>query len=201
MTKSLYSTQDAFDVYICYLALKRHFSSNYDYFKYNGKVNARIDAFENRKDKFFFFKLAKRKDYKDFLLANMVNNPDVWIGDLVDSETANEVFMEWSKRQQSLGYVFGNELDELNEDFNANFVVEDGQYPRILSLFNMKRISIETLVILSDLTGCFKYWDKAINDTIVYPSINNIVNKYGPFLNYDKVKMRKICLDKYNAIL
>ena len=122
MTKSLYSTQDAFDVYICYLALKRHFSSNYDYFKYNGKVNARIDAFENRKDKFFFFKLAKRKDYKDFLLANMVNNPDVWVGDLVDSQTANETFTEWSKRQQSLGYVFGNELDELNEDFPATDV-------------------------------------------------------------------------------
>jgi hypothetical protein len=96
--------------------------------------------------------------------------------------------------------VFSNELDELNEDFNANFVVEDGQYPRVLSLFNMKRISIETLVILSDLTGCFKYWDKSINDTIVYPSINKIVNKYGPFLNYDKAKMRKICVDKYNAV-
>ena len=201
MTKSLYSTKDAFDVYICYLALKRHFTSSYDYFKYNGKVNARIDAFENRKDKFFFFKLAKRKDYKDFLIANLVANPEVWIGDLVDSETANDNFMQWSKRQQSLSYVFGNELDELDEDFNTNFVVEDGQYPRVLSLYNMKRVSIETLVILNDLTKCFKYWDKAINDTIVYPSINNIVKTYGPFLNYDKVKMRKICLDKYTAIL
>ena len=57
-----------------------------------------------------------------------------------------------SKRQQSLSYVFGNELDELDEDFNTNFVVEDGQYPRILSLYNMKRVSIETLVILNDLT-------------------------------------------------
>ena len=201
MTKSLYSTKDAFDVYICYLALKRHFTSSYDYFKYNGKVNARIDAFENRKDKFFFFKLAKRNDYKDFLIANLVANPELWIGDLVDSETANDNFIQWSKRQQSLSYVFGNELDELDEDFNTNFVVEDGQYPRVLSLYNMKRVSIETLVILNDLTKCFKYWDKAINDTIVYPSINNIVKKYGPFLNYDKVKMRKICLDKYNAIL
>ena len=181
--------------------MKRHFTYSYDYFKYNGKVNARIDAFENRKDKFFFFKLAKRKDYKDFLIANLVANPEVWIGDLVDSETANDNFMQWSKRQQSLSYVFGNELDELDEDFNTNFVVEDGQYPRVLSLYNMKRVSIETLVILNDLTKCFKYWDKAINDTIVYPSINNIVKKYGPFLNYDKVKMRKICLDKYTAIL
>jgi hypothetical protein len=180
--------------------MKRHFTSSYDYFKYNGKVNARVDAFENRKDKFFFFKLAKRKDYKEFLLANMINNPNVWVGDLVDDDTANETFMNWSKRQQSLGYMFSNELDELDEDFNSNFVVEDGQYPRVLSLYNMKRISIETLVILSDLTGCFKYWDKSINDTIVYPSINNIVSKYGPFLNYDKVKMREICIDKYNAV-
>ena len=99
-----------------------------------------------------------------------------------------------------MGYVFGNELDELNEDFNSNFIVEDGQYSRVLQLYNMKRLSIETLVILDDLTGCFKYWDKNINDTIVYPNINKIVKKYRPFLNYDKVKMKKICLDKYTAV-
>ena len=198
--QSLYSTREGFELYSYYIALKKHFTSTYDFFKYGGKMRLTVDSFERRKDKFFFYKLGKRKDCKEFLLANVIVDPDVWIGNLVDSKDADEIFREWSKRQQSLGYVFSNELDELNEDFNSNFVVVDGQYSRVLQLYNMKRLSIETLVILDDLTGCFKYWDKNINDTIVYPNINKIVKKYRPFLNYDKVKMKKICLDKYTAV-
>jgi hypothetical protein len=39
-----------------------------------------------------------------------------------------------------------------------------------------------------------------IRDTIVFPDINKTVNNYKPFIDYDKAKMRKIVLDKYNAI-
>ena len=199
-SSSMYSTRDAFDLYSYYMAMRKHFTTSYDFVKYGGKMRLSVDSFENRRDKFFFYKLSKRKDSKDFVLANLIVNPDIWIGNLVDSEDANTNYTEWQKRQQSLSYIFKNDLDELYEDFNQNFIVENGQYPRILKLFNMKQLCIETLVILDDLTGCFKYWDKSINDTIVYPSINNIVSKYGPFLNYDKVKMREICIDKYNAV-
>ena len=198
--RSMYSTREAFELYSYYIALKKHFTTTYDFHKYGGKMRLSLDSFERRKDKFFFYKLGKRKDSKEFLLANIIDNPEMWIGNLIDNKTADEIFREWSKRQQSLGYVFSNELDELNEDFNSNFIVEDGQYSRVLQLYNMKRLSIETLIILDDLTGCFKYWDKSINDTIVYPSINKIVKKYRPFLNYDKVKMKQICLDKYSAV-
>ena len=59
MTK-LYSTRDAYDIYVYYLAMKRHFTSNYDFKQYNGKVKANVMSFENRKDKFFFYKLSKK---------------------------------------------------------------------------------------------------------------------------------------------
>ena len=199
-SSSQYSTRDAFDLYSYYMAMRKHFTTSYDFVKYGGKMRLSVDSFENRRDKFFFYKLSKRKDSKDFVLANLIVNPDIWIGNLVDSEDANTNYTEWQKRQQSLSYIFKNDLDELYEDFNQNFIVENGQYPRILKLFNMKQLCIETLVILDDLTGCFKYWDKSINDTIVYPSINKTVKKYKPFLSYDKSKMRQICLDKYTAV-
>ena len=80
---SLYNTRDAYEMYVYYLALKRHFTSSYDYHKYNGKINASITSFETRKDKFFFYKLSKRSDAKDFILSNMVNNPKIWIGDML----------------------------------------------------------------------------------------------------------------------
>jgi len=180
------------------MAIKKHFTSTYDFVKYGGKMRLTVDGFENRKDKFFFYKLSKRKEAKDFILANILKKPDLWIGNLIDSHEAEEVYTEWSKRQQSLSYTFKNDLDELDDDFNANIVVEDGEYPKLLSLFNRRRVCIETLIIIDELTGCFKYWEKTIRDTIVFPDINKTVNNYKPFLDYDKVKMKKIVLDKYS---
>ena len=44
-----------FDVYKTYLAVKLHFASDtYDYYKYDGKVNAKLDTFtKERIDTFF----------------------------------------------------------------------------------------------------------------------------------------------------
>ena len=48
-----------FDVYKTYLAVKLHFTSDtYDYYKYDGKVNAKLDTFTKRKDRYFFHKLS-----------------------------------------------------------------------------------------------------------------------------------------------
>ena len=44
-----------FEVYKMYLALKQHFTkSDYDYFKYEGKVRANENSFEQRRDRYFF---------------------------------------------------------------------------------------------------------------------------------------------------
>lgn len=195
---SVYSTQAAFEIYIHYLALKRHFTTDYDFFKYNGKVKASQQAFENRKDKFQFYKLSKRRDAKEFILANMIYEPTLWIGDLLDNEKAEEVFTEWIKRQQTLSYVFKNDLSELNDDFNSNLLVNDGQHPRLLQLYNMRRVNVETLVIIDDLVHNFSYWERKIADPIIFPSINKFVGKVRPFIRYDKSKMKAILLDRFS---
>jgi hypothetical protein len=194
---SMYSTTDAFDIYVYYLALKRHFTSNYDFFKYNGKVKANAMSFENRKDKFFFYKLSKKKEAKDIILANMLANPNAWAGELLDDKDES-IYKEWIKRKQSLTYQFKSDIINLDDDFNDNFVVHDGQHPRLLKLYMMNDISLETLVMICDITNCIGHWEKNISDTIVFPDINKLVRKYRPFLDYDKPKMRKILLDKYN---
>ena len=196
---SIYSTQDAFEIYIYYLALKRHFTTDYDFFKYNGKVRSSQQAFENRRDKFFFYKLSKRKDAKEFILANMIAEPTLWVGDMLDNERAEQIFQEWEKRQQSLSHVFQNDLSELNEDFNSNLLVKDGQHPYLLKLYNMRRVNIETLVIIDDLVGNFSYWEKKIADPIIFPSINRIVGKVKPFIKYDRTKMKSILVNKFQS--
>ena len=66
---------NAHETYQKYMALKRHFTSDYDIFKYKGKIkNVEHSRFEVRRDKMFFHKLSKLKDAESFMLANMLAN-------------------------------------------------------------------------------------------------------------------------------
>lgn len=197
MNTPVYNTRAAYDLYVYYLALKRHFTSNYDFVKYNGKVKANAMSFENRKDKFFFYKLSRMREGRDLILANMLEDPNTWIGEMMDEKAMNR-YNEWQKRLQSLTYTFKRELNELDDDFDANFIVPNGQHPKLLKLYTQRRISLETLVILVQMAKCLSYWDKNISDTIVFPSINNLIGKYQPFLEYDGNKMKQIVIDKFN---
>ena len=68
-----------FEVYKMYLALKNHFTTDtYDYVKYRGKVNASEKAFEERRDRYFFKKLATKYDGSEVLnyfVANFMHDP------------------------------------------------------------------------------------------------------------------------------
>ena len=189
----------AFDVYKDYVALKNHFTTkSYDYFKYQGKTKtATPNAYNQRKDKIFFMKLAKHKDPKNFLVANFVNSDNTWIGDLAYNEEANDNYIEWLKRIQSLTYVFTNEIEYLNDEFDSNFIVEQNQHPRALRLYLQKKISLETLIILIDVVRCFSHWQKNLSGDVVWEQLSHKVVKYKPFLNYDKIKMKKILLDNF----
>lgn len=196
---SIYSTKDAFDLYVYYLALKRHFTSNYDFFKYNGKVKANAMSFENRKDKFFFYKLTKYPNPKDHILANVVENPDVWIGDLLEDK-AKDVYDQWLKIRESLSYTFRTDLGKLDYDDPNRDIMTSGEHPNLLKLYMQGQFHIESLIILDGMMKIFSYWDKNIQDTILWPDINRKCRNYKPFLQYEKSKMRKIVLDKYKHL-
>ena len=62
-------TRTGYEIYIKYLALQKHFSTDYDYFKFNGRVKASVDAYQKRNDMFAFEKLSKiisNDDLEDF---------------------------------------------------------------------------------------------------------------------------------------
>ena len=193
------SDKKAFEVYREYCALKSHFNTTYDYFKYEGKMRVTRSSFENRNDKPYFYRLAKRDDYDTFLLSNLVTNSGQWIGDLIEETKGERIHRDWLTRTQSMGYTFKNEIRNMNDDFDSNFLVTQGQHPHLLRLFQRKKVSLETLVILNDLVNFLPYWEKNIADTVLWPRINRIVRKYSPFLQYDRHKMKAILKDRYNA--
>lgn len=192
----VYSTREGFNCYTCYLALKQHFTSNYDYFKYNGKVNATPDSFETRRDKFQFYKLSKKKDYQKLILSNfIVDNGKKWIGDLLTTE-ADNIYNEWLNRQQSLSYRFKSELSTI-DDIDLSCRVVEGQHPNLLEMYLRGDISIESLIICDDLLNIFNYWDKKIGVQIIWNDVYFKLRKYKPFLQYDRFGMKKIMLDQF----
>ena len=56
--------ETGYNAYIEYLAIKKHFTSSYNYHKYNGKVNASFETFVQRRDAFFFQKSVKNPTHK-----------------------------------------------------------------------------------------------------------------------------------------
>jgi hypothetical protein len=190
---------DGFDAYKTYLALKSHFSSKtYDYFKYNGAIRAKRESYETRKDRYFFQKLAKQKDLVNYLVALFVyGQKDYWVGDMVRNEESEALYGKWQKVNQSITYTFSEDLDNLDEDFASNFVVVDGQHPKLLKSLFQNQIHIETFIILNDIVRFSGKWNKNITETYIWPEVRLKCKKYQPFLTYDKEKCKQILVDRF----
>ena len=189
----------ALECYQQYLAIKQHFSKpNYDYFKYNGKVRVNAATFDARKDKLFFQKLAKHPDVTNFLVANLSENDKAWIKELAYSESAEKTYKAWVKRQQSLTYIFQNDLEKLDRVLKNNFTCKLGEHPLLLKKFLGKEISLETLCILLEFSGAKAMWDTKMEYDLVWESFKTKIEKYLPFIKYEKDKLVKIALDYFD---
>ena len=189
----------AFECYQEYLALKNHFSKpTYDYFKYNGKIKLNAASFDRRKDKLFFQKLAKHPDVHNFLIANLSENEKAWIKELAYSEEAEKTYKAWLKRQQSLTYVFKQELGNLDTRFNENLICKNNEHPFLLQLYLGKQISLDTLCLLLEISGAKKHWDSKMQYDLVWDTTRIKVEKYIPFINIDRDKIKNIVLDYFD---
>lgn len=187
-----------YDAYCEYISLKNHFTTDsYDYIKYCGKNRLKVSSFEKRKDKIFFEKLAKHEDIHNFLLANFLVNEKAWVRDLAYSQEADKVYKDWTKRQQSLTYIFKQDLDKLEPVLYNNFKCSPNQHPLLLQKYLSKEISLETMCILLNMTGMLKTWDRELEFDLVWDMMRMKVKKYIPFIKYDKEKYKQVVVDKF----
>jgi hypothetical protein len=186
-----------YETFGLYESLKIHFSKeSYDFFKYNGKTNVSVSAFENRKDKYHFHKLSRkysdRDDLINFIVANLVEKDNLWVGDLLN-DSAEVNFRKHQKVIQSLSYIFENDCKVIFDDCkdpNDVIKVVDGDYPILLRRSLRKEIEIETLCILANILGFIPMWDKRITDNIRWPEYRRKIIKYAAFLPKDVVKYK-----------
>ena len=187
--------------YTRYLALKLHFTTDYDYFRYGGKTRAMTnESFEKRKDTFFFRKIERRyndQELTDFFVSNFVdNNKTKWIGEL-SNVNAEKTYANWKKRIQSLSYMFEQDLLIAKEKLRTANPAElwepvAGGHPEILKLYLGKKISIETLVASNVVLNYLPKWDREIKDSIIWPDVSKSIRKYSPFIHMNKVDLTKI---------
>ena len=188
-----------YEAFSLYNSLKLHFTSkSYDYFKYNGKSNISIEAFENRKDKYHFYKLSRqneKEEYIEFLVSNFLIKENLWAGDLLQEE-AVIAYKQRMATIQSLGYKFQSDCQKLRDSVESpnDLLKTDGDYPKLLIMTLQKDIHLETLVIMNSIMNFLPMWDKRIADTIRYPESSSKVKKYTPFLEFDKQKFKNIIM-------
>jgi len=192
------TSREGYDAYTLYLGIKLHFhSKDYDFIKYNGKVKSDINSFLNRKVKYHFGKLFKthKQELQDFYIANL-SLKDLWAGDLLDNECV-KVYKDWKNRNQKLTYLFETEVADLLRKRNINKVLEvkNGQHPILLKEFLGKKISLETMCILDEIIGYTNDWERLISENLVYPDIQNKINKYKSFVSVDIKKYKGVLIE------
>jgi hypothetical protein len=171
-----------------YNALKLHFESDsYNALKYNFKTSVTPKSFFNRKDKYFFAKLANtyEDNLRDFYVANFKNDVK-YVGDMLNEDGARH-YKSHLKITQSLHRQFEvdiNKLAEENVSFDRMFISEDGQFPLVVRIWMQEEICLETLVILNSILGFIPRESEKISDTIMWPDIKRKIEKYTPFVSF-----------------
>ena len=184
---------DPFDSYKLYNALKLHFETNYE-------SNVTPQSFFKRKDKYFFAKLAKKYngELKDFYISQFINT-EKYIGDMMDKD-AEENYAKYKKIKESIHRVFSVDINILNEQekqFDSLFKSENGQVPLIVKLWMQEEISLETVVILNSIFGFINRESVNISDTIMWPDTKRLIEKYTPFVYYNRDKCMKLLTNAF----
>ena len=186
-----------FETYQHYMSLKNHFTNpKYDFFRYGAKTRATVTSFNKRKDKYWFEKTSRKysdKEIVEFLVANFVavDNPqNLWIGEIIN--TGDRKYSDWKQRQQSLTYQFKEQSERLLTENKLEEIFECSKgHPIILKKYLGGEISLETFSIWEKVFSFQKNFDKKLTDP-VWETVSLKLKKYGPFINIDVFKYKKL---------
>ena len=186
-----------FETYQSYLSMKSHFTNRkYDFFRYGGKSRATMTSFNKRKDKYWFEKTSRKypdKEIVEFLVSNFISadNPqNLWIGEIMNS--GDKIYSEWSKTQQSLGYIFKDKITDLldSNELEDLFDCSNG-HPLLLRKYLSGELNLEILVIFEHIFNFVKDFDKKLSDP-VWETVSMKITKYTPFINIDVFQYKKV---------
>jgi hypothetical protein len=189
-----------------YQALKLHFTSDYDFVKYSGKVRKiSEESFLKRKDQYLFRKLERKysdEELTNFFVANFVSNAGVrWVGEMNGPES-EKVYLNWQKRMEAFSYYLKQDLeiilDECNNSVSRILLVES-THPVLLKMYMAGKIAAETVIAFDIAFNVLDKWNNEIADTIVWPELYLQLSKYRPFVKVDKATIKKVMRDVFSS--
>lgn len=140
------NSYEAFQIFNSY---RNHFLyPSYNIIKYHGKIKTSLEKFSLRNDILYFEKLSKIPDLKNFILANILQNPQLYIKDLISNEESNKIYLKWKKINSSLEYFCLEDCKKLKPNFIDNIKIEHNKkLPYMLELLKQGKINPETICI------------------------------------------------------
>lgn len=175
-------TRNGFAVYQNYIALQRHFTSDYDWFKYQGKTNVSVKSYENRNDMLSFEKVAKiipEEDYVDFFVCHFLENPKEYIRNMSKTNLDS-----YKNKISNLPQIFKTDLEFLKNEGMADClkIVSSSEIPKIHTHTISGNINIESVVILDTLLPFIDKHQNEVKVPFLFPQHITKVTKYKPFL-------------------
>ena len=191
------TSREGYDAYCLYLAINNHFhTESYDYFKYNGKVSAKLESFMKRKDKYHFAKLARKYngELKDFLVANL-SKKKYYVRELLEQECEKN-YISYKKVKQKLTYVITEDMRYLFDKYQHIDVClgikDNGQHSNILREYLGGKISAETFIASNKIFDIFKDYDDMVSEKFIWPRERKRLDKLSPFLDLEHKKLYSI---------
>lgn len=184
----------AAEVYMMHQALKRHFTSSYDFFKYNGKV--KIGDTRRKHSDHVYSRLSttlQDKDVQPFLVAHMLQDPNQWIGTMLGSD----VWPEQKKKLLRLHEVYVEDLKTIiafcaEHDYTLQQVFEAGRhYPVVIKLCQQGYIELETVVILNRIMNFMQEANVEFKDDIIFEGFYERLQNYDPFVRVNMGRFMK----------
>lgn len=183
-----------YEAYKLYMAVKLHFTTSYDVFEYNGRVNCPVATFNKRHDKKLFARLAERfnkpKDIIEYYVSNFAyGNKNV----IYSMDEAEGNYETWLKRKESINYEFSKQmnfllryLEDNGKTYQQLFDIETG-VPELLNLYLIGDIHLETLVIIDEYENFLPTWEPLV---LIWGDQLQILNKVKRFVRFDKDKLK-----------
>lgn len=174
-------TRDGYECYKMYLAIQRHFSTSYDFFKYNGKVNASTEAYSNRNDMFAFEKLSRiilEDERIDFFVCHFLENPKCWIRSM-----SKQNYEKYKSKLKQFPLKFKDDLEYISQYNPAELMAVNGDIPLIHKLCINKKIDLETLIAMDKFFGFIDKHATEVQVPFVFPDHIEKLKNYRPFFS------------------
>jgi hypothetical protein len=163
------------------------------------------NAYQKRRDKYFFEKLAEKYKLKELTLifiSNLVANQDAWIGEISDAD-ALVFYREYIGRLKQAKETFAEdvrniyyfskkvEVSALQEIFDYNNKVQSSY---IFKLLQSNIISFETFLLLDSFLNIIDKHDE-LTDNLVWQNYSTKLKAYRKILQIDRNAAKKLFIE------